>query len=293
MNSSTVILFPGGATQHTSEVIAARWYRPDESLAVVITAETPFHPVDHTWPDQPGDSGTIFVAGQVFPVVDTIVAACAHGSTSLCFGSKLPKRNTPGWYWLVAHVVVLSNAEPAGILDQRANLSVDAERRLALSAGHTASHLFSFAFNLHTRLFWRNDAPKIDSLRNPDVDQLAMQSSQILPGESLDSYRFGKTMTKSGFNRAAFLETLDETRERINTTFREWIDRGGRISIECSSQTLDARRQWVCDLPPGTARMFCGGTHLGDLNQLQKATVQFERLPGEVEIKARTITILR
>jgi len=293
MNSSTIVLFPQGETQHASKVIAAQWHRSQERLAAVITAETPFHPVDYAWPDQPGDFGTMSIAGGTFPVVDTIVAACEDGSASLCFGSDLPKRNTPGWHHLVAHLVVLSDAEPADIIDRRANLSVDIQRRLLLSAGHTASHLFSFAFNLHTRSFWRNNAPKTDSLQNPDVDQLAIQSSRILLGQSLDRYRFGKTITKSGFNSAAFLETLDETCQRINATIREWINTGGRISIECSSQTLDARRQWVCDLPHGSARMFCGGTHLSDLSQLHNATVHLDRLPGELAINVRTTAILR
>jgi len=42
------------------------------------------------------------------------------------------------------------------------------------------------AFNLHTRGFSKGSAPKLDSLRNPDLGQLSIQSSRILVNESLD-----------------------------------------------------------------------------------------------------------
>jgi len=96
INSNTVVLFPSGATEHTSEIVAAQWYNEEEHVVAVITAATPFHPVDHKWPDQPGDTGTITIGGSLFTVLDSIVAGCAEGTCELRFASDLPKRSTPG-----------------------------------------------------------------------------------------------------------------------------------------------------------------------------------------------------
>jgi alanyl-tRNA synthetase len=286
INSNTVVLFPRGVTEHTSKVIAAQWYREEERVSAVITEETPFHPIDHKWPDQPGDTGTISIGGSSFAVLDSIVAGCAEGTNELRFASDLPKRSAPGWWWCVAHLVLLESGEPRDLLHQRAGLSVDAEKRLRLSAGHTASHLFSFAFNMHTRRFWRGPAPKLDSVGNPNLDQLAIESSRIRPNQSLDHYRFGKTLSKSGFESAAFLSALEATADDINRTVQEWIGRGGPVAIDCTSPTLDARREWTCNLPIGPARMLCGGTHITDLSQLRSATLRVERVPDVAEIRA-------
>ncbi len=288
INSNTVVLFPRGATHHISKVVAAHWFKEDERVAAVITAETPFHPVDHKWPDQPGDTGTISISGASFAVLDTVVVGCAEGTGQLRFEGDLPKRSTPGWWWCVAHLISLEAGKPNDLLHQRVDLSVDGEKRLHLSAGHTASHLFSFAFNWHTRRFWRRPAPQLDSVGNPNLDQLAIQSSRIRPNESIDHYRFGKTLFKSGFDSTAFLSALESTTHDVNRTVQEWIGRGGRISIECASSTLNARREWACDLPIGAARMLCGGTHLNDLSQLSSAMVRIERIAGVDEIRART-----
>ncbi|MEO8382403.1 MAG: metal-dependent hydrolase [Acidobacteriota bacterium] len=254
----------------------------------MITAETPFHPVDHKWPDQPGDTGTISIGGSSFAVLDSVIAGCAEGTGQLRFQGDLPKRSTLGWWWGVAHLISLETREPDDLPHQRADLSVDAEKRLHLSAGHTASHLFSFAFNWHTRRFWRGVAPQVDSVGNPNLDQLAIQSSRIRLNESIDHYRFGKTLSKSGFESAAFLLALDATADDINRTVQEWISRGGPVSINCDSSTVDARREWACELPIGAARMLCGGTHLKDLSQLRSATVRIERIPDVAEIRAHT-----
>ena len=36
---------------------------------------------------------------------------------------------------------------------------------------------------------------------------------------------------------------------------------------------LTDRREWVCELPDGTARMPCGGTHVGSLADLDGVRV--------------------
>jgi len=61
-----------------------------------------------------------------------------------------------------------------------------------------------------------------------------------------------------------------------------------RITIEAASPQLEARRQWGCELPIGTSRMLCGGTHVDHIQGLENVTVSFERLAGLPEIQVHT-----
>lgn len=66
-------------------------------LQGVITDRTPFHPVDHTWPDQPADTGTL--DGE--PVVATLLGAVAADG-SVTVGSEIPaRRGDDGYDWVV------------------------------------------------------------------------------------------------------------------------------------------------------------------------------------------------
>ncbi len=293
--SSTVVLFHLGKLRHASTVVAARWWRRDEHLAVIITQESPFHPVDHKWPDQPGDVGTLLIDRQWLPVLNTIVVAISSDSGEWHFDRDIPvPRGVDGWLWCVGHVICLFDLTPEVFVGQSAELQVDSAKRLHLNAGHTASHLFSFAFNTAAREFWRpGHAARFDSLRSPNLDQLAIQSSTILPDKSLDHYRFGKSLTKAGFRSADFLPALEQVSTRTNETIQQWIACGAPIAIESSLPTLDGRREWVCQLPVGVARMLCGGTHLQTLEHLADVRVEFERLPGVPEIRVHTFATLK
>jgi alanyl-tRNA synthetase len=258
----------------------------------LVTEETPFHPIDHRWPDQPGDSGSVETCETLLPVLDTITAASPQKSETLHLGQDIPvPRAALGWTWLVVHIARVPAdgvLRPVDLVGKDVILKVDEDRRRNLNASHTASHLFSFAFNQTTRRFWKGLAAKFDSLRNPDLDQLSIQSSRITEKESVDHYRFGKTVSRSGFHSAGLLEVLDDIQTQVNETMNEWIRLGGRARIEAPSLQLEARRQWICELHVGTARMACGGTHLERLNQLASTRVTFEKSPGLPEIKVHT-----
>ena len=90
----TVVSFPSGATTGTGIVLAVI---ADPLGAVVVTDATPFHPADHTWPDQPGDTGRLAVAGESAEVIDAVMAArSADGAYAI--GADIPvKRGAPGW----------------------------------------------------------------------------------------------------------------------------------------------------------------------------------------------------
>ncbi len=65
-HATTLVTFPTGATEGASavrELVPLGVPElPAGGLGLIVDT-TPFHPVDHTWPDQPGDSGTVLVDG--------------------------------------------------------------------------------------------------------------------------------------------------------------------------------------------------------------------------------------
>src|SRR5690606_1951657 len=94
---STVVTFPNGHVSGRSEVVGVVPVGEHHGL---IVAETPFHPLDHTWPDQPADRGT--VGG--LDVLDCVTGARSPEGEVL-LGRDIPvRRGTDGWDWLVVHV---------------------------------------------------------------------------------------------------------------------------------------------------------------------------------------------
>jgi alanyl-tRNA synthetase len=258
----TIVRFPSGRTADTATVVATV---PTGEHVAVITDATPFHPLDHTWPDQPADRGTL--AG-------TAVADCLTGAIGpdgvLCIGADIPaRRGDPDWTWVVVHLLA---AEPPPVGAEVA-LQVDEGYRSALSAAHTACHLAALALNAATAGLWRKDPPRRDSLGNPDLDGLAIERSTITPHHSLDTYRLGKSIRKKGLDSAALLADLDGIATRCNEQLASWIRTGGAVAIDTGGdESVAARRTWTCQLPEGAARYPCGGTHLHSLSDLPVTT---------------------
>ncbi|MEO3809603.1 metal-dependent hydrolase [Sphaerisporangium sp. B11E5] len=280
---STVVLFPQGAGHCEANVVLAE-PAGEEGLLLIATDRTPFHPLDHTWPDQPADRGTVTFRGREHAVVDAVTLAAGPDGT-LYRGEQIPaRRGEPGWSFLVGHVVE-TPPEAADPVGERVTLTVDMARRAGLSAAHTACHLMSLALNMELRDLWRK-VPRTDCLGHPDFDQSAVTESRITPWRSLDRYRVGKSLRKSGLDVAALLEQLDAVRDGVTARLSEWIAAGGRIGIETEGPLLGSRRWWTCELPPGTARIPCGGTHLGGLGELSSLDVRFEA--GDQELLVHT-----
>ncbi|WP_344840947.1 hypothetical protein [Nonomuraea dietziae] len=122
---STVVTFPEGQVNGRSEIVGSVPLGVRHGL---VTAETPFHPLDHTWPDQPADRGTI--GG--LTVVDCVTGArSAEGEILL--GQDIPvRRGDEGWDWLVVHVTDAPLETGATV-----ELAVDEAYRQSLSAPGT------------------------------------------------------------------------------------------------------------------------------------------------------------
>ncbi|HEV2639599.1 MAG TPA: metal-dependent hydrolase [Actinocrinis sp.] len=141
---TTLVTFPAGTVRGRSRVLAAHRL-PDGSVGLVAE-QTPFHPLDHSWPDQPADCGTAEIGGVVYPVIDSLTGAYGPDG-QFALGPAIPvRRGDESWTWVVVHLVE-ALPDPAAAVGREVMLSVDPERRLALSAAHTGCHLFSLALN--------------------------------------------------------------------------------------------------------------------------------------------------
>lgn len=279
--TSTQVSFPSGSVRERSTVLAV--LDLSEGRTGIVTGTTPFHPLDHTWPDQPTDTGTLVIDGAVGGAagpdggVELMVVDCVTGGVSpegdLSLGAEIPvRRGEEGWAWLVVHVVEAPAAGPVPVdlikIGAGAELRVDAERRAALSAAHTGCHLLSLALNAALAPRWRKDPGRNDALGHPDFDRLAMESSRMDTTASTDVYRIGKSLRKKGFTADDLAADLPAITAAVNEQFAAWVAADAPVRIEAPDLGLTARRSWCCDLPEGSASIFCGGTHLHHLGEL-------------------------
>jgi alanyl-tRNA synthetase len=265
--TTTHVTFPAGATSGTSIV---RDVRTLPEGAGVIVDTTPFHPLDHSWPDQPGDTGTLVAGGLEYAVVDCVTGGFGPDG-EFAVGTDIPvRRGEESWSWTVVHV--LDGAEPPAP-GTEAELRVDEARRAALSASHTGCHLMALALNEALAGRWRKEA-RTDGLDHPDFDSLAMDTSRIGLDASTDRYRLGKSLRKKGFDPEGLREALPEVTEKVNARLAEWLAQDAPVRIDTPGPELTARRQWVCELPERTVQIACGGTHLTRLGELASLTAE-------------------
>lgn len=270
IETSTRVTFPDGTVRGSSPVLATF---PAGGRTGVVTAETPFHPVDHTWPDHPADFGTITVGETGHKIVDCVIGATQAGTDTVILGPDIPvRRGSEGWHWLVVHLVdgQFTHADGA-----EAQLSVDERRRTALSAGHTSCELVTLAINEALADRWRKDVP-VDVLGSPNFDSLAITTSDILPYGSVDAYRLGKSLRKKGFNSEGLAADLPAIAGRINERMAGWIAEDAGVWVDAPEAGLTDRRAWCCALHQGHVSVPCGGTHLTGTGQLGTATVTLE-----------------
>jgi len=271
-DGETRVTFPHGAVQGMARVRAILPMQ-DRRWAVICDA-TPFHPVDHTWPDHPADLGSLLVGGVRVPVTDCVIGAVAHGTDDLLLGDSIPvRRGADGWHWHVVHLVDgdLSALTPG----EEAELLVDQERRLGLSTGHTACELVTLAINEAFADSWRKPVP-CDVRGLPDFDGAALTVSRIHQYGSRDEYRLGKSLRKKGFVADDLADRLPELTERINNLMNGWAGADLPVWVDAPGEGLMARRTWNCGLPDGTVSVPCGGTHVGGTGRLGTVAVTLD-----------------
>ncbi|MET0854172.1 MAG: metal-dependent hydrolase [Microterricola sp.] len=273
--TDTIVSYPRGDTSSTG-VVLHREPLPraaDGPRWAVLLDTTSCHPVNAGWPDQGADRAVLQPAASADPsqamtVVDCVVAAT--DGTALLLGADIPVRpGTPGWAFVVAHIVEDASGLSEG---ERVELVVDADYRRALSLGHSGCHLAALALNRAVADRWGKEV-RPDGLGSPDFDGIAIESSLIGEFGSVDTYRLNKSLRRKGFDAEGLADALPELAAAINATLAEWTGGPGSIHIDAEGPRLSDRRHWVCELPDGTVRIPCGGTHARSLTELGTVTV--------------------
>ena len=268
--TDTLVSYPAGSVLDRATVLSIV---VRHAHGVVLTDWTPFHPVDPRWPDQGTDLGTLTWASGSGQVVEATIGAT--DGTQLLVGSEVTvRRGTPGWAFVVAHLLAVDAPLPAE--GEIVTLTVDGQHRVALSAGHTACHVAALALNGALADRWRQPlgaGGRTDGLGNPDFDQLAITSSVIQPFGAADNYRVGKSLRKKGFDPTDLDCALPTVADRANDLLAGWVAAGAPIELEVSGPRLTDLRTWICRLPEGIQRIPCGGTHLGSLHELSAIRV--------------------
>lgn len=253
-----------------------------EGMLLVVTAETPFHPRDYQWPDQPADRGVaINSEGRRFGVRDAVFAAIdAEGRI---FADKdIPvKKGETDWFFCVGHLLDSSCGFVNG---DKIALEVESEHRRGLSRVHSATHVMSLALNRTLAAFWSKDVSLLDALGQPCFDSLAMARSVIEPEICTDQYRLGKSLRKKGFSAKELGARLKECESGINELLSEWMSSDSPIVIVADDDALASRRLWRTEISGRTADIPCGGTHVGSLSEIGAISVEMEMSDEETLI---------
>ena len=276
--TDTIVSYARGDTANTGIVLhrEALPAAADGPRWAVLLDTTSCHPVNAGWPDQGADRAVLQPSAssgpvQPMPVLDCVVAAT--DGTALLLGADVPVRpGTPGWAFVVAHIVEDASGLAEG---ERVELVVDADYRRALSLGHSGCHLAALALNRSMAGRWGKEV-RADGLGSPDFDGIAIESSRIGEFGSVDTYRLNKSLRRKGFDTEGLADALPEIGAAINAALAEWTGGPGLIRVDAEGPRLSDRRHWVCELPDGTVRIPCGGTHARSLAELGTVTVALD-----------------
>jgi len=272
-----LVTYPAGSTAESSTVAALT--RIDDQVLFAVK-RTPCHPQSPRWPDQPQDRCTVVRDGTPIPL--QVEEGYLLG-TVLGTGNPPEQTDPAEAIPCVVHSLPVA-LEPA--IGEQVTLRVDESYRSALSRSHSRCHLVSLALNAALKDAWRKDPPARDSLGNPDFDKLAIASSKIDERGSLDSYRVGKHLRKSGFSAA----TLDDPKglaEAVKDLTKSWLLSSPQVSVTPGECALNERRTWACELPAGTAQFLCGGTHPSRMEPDEQLEVTILWDPDERSLQMR------
>lgn len=273
----------------TTTVVALARADGDVLFAV---ERTPCHPESPRWPDQPADRCTLELAGASAPV-ECFEGFVRGGEPAIGEPDEEDRPGTadgePGSgeptggeaaapaTRCVVHRV---SGELPIELGAEVTLRVDEGYREALSRNHSRCHLVSLALNAALATAWRKEPSARDSLGNIDFDKLAIQTSTISEQGSVDVYRIGKHVRKSGFTVEA-LEDSQALARAVEQIAGAWIAARPEMSIAPGVSTLDERRTWSCAVADGTASFPCGGTHAARLGPTDGLSVTITWEPQE------------
>lgn len=321
-----LVTYPAGSTAERSTVVAAT--RTDSHLLFAME-RTPCHPESPRWPDQPADRCAVMdPSGSAQTPVECLEGWLCEGKLGLgeppsrgeplenphppeeasngldeppsqrehhenpsaCDSEEASKGLLPVEEPQAIPCVVHRAGEDLALAPgDEVTLSVDERFRESISRSHSHCHLVSLALNAALAGAWRKEPPARDSLGNPDFDKLAIRSSRIEEHGSVDIYRIGKHLRKSGFSADALSEPEALARE-VTQIAGGWLQSTLESEVTPGVCRLEEFRTWSCALPAGTASFPCGGTHAKRMGPHEGPTVAISWDPQErhLEMTARS-----
>ncbi|CAM4024934.1 hypothetical protein [Xenorhabdus thuongxuanensis] len=239
---------------------------------IIITDNSPFYPENYKWGDQKSDVGIIAFSTHILNIVKTYTAAIIDGQ--IYIGQNIPNKLNSEDKLIPAHYLEsLNGLEEKVIIDKKiiigkkVELSVDAEVRHKISVAHSMAHFMSLALNKAANKYW-NKNYDTDSLGNFNLDKASIFKSSISELQSVDIYRFGKSIKKKGFDKTAFLQDINRVNEEINLTLKNWLSTGREIQVEYISKNIEDLRLWKSTVENHPVVIPCGGTHIKNTEEI-------------------------
>jgi alanyl-tRNA synthetase len=303
-----LITYPAGSTAERSTVVAAT--RTGSHLLFAVE-RTPCHPESPRWPDQPADRCAVMgPSGSAQTPVECLEGWLCEGELGLGeppsrseasesphaldpvnphAPEEAPSGLLPAEEPQAIRCVVHRGEELALQPGDEVTLSVDERFRESISRSHSHCHLVSLALNAALADAWRKEPPARDSLGNPDFDKLAILSSRIEEHGSVDIYRIGKHLRKSGFSAEALSEP-EALARAVTQIAGGWLQSTLESEVTPGVCRLEEFRTWSCELPTGTASFPCGGTHAKRMGPHESPTMAISWDPQErrLEMTARS-----
>lgn len=281
------VTFPEGNTQCESQIA---WFTTSEKhgACFVVLKESCFHPRDFRWPDQPADKGTLQINGETLEVLDVVKMLSAPTVEPL-FDTDIPftKRDLPENSRLISTIKV--DIQYAALLEEAFTAKtsvigqVDEDYRLALSTGHAAGHLASYALNEAIAPYWRKTVP-LDTRGNPDFIRQTQDRSQVVPSGCQDGFRLGKSTRKAGLNVADLATDLEAVEAKANAILSKWLELKPSIYFEKDGPALDESRVWHCKVGEENFSMFCGGTHVKNFDHVNAFNIELSYADQEMAL---------
>ncbi|PHM72131.1 hypothetical protein [Xenorhabdus kozodoii] len=244
---------------------------------IVITNNSPFYPKNYKWGDQKSDVGVIVFNNHELNIVKTYSAIFIDGK--IYIDHDIPNKLNIEDKLIPAHYLEsLNGLECQSIVGEKVKLSVDAETRHKVSAAHSMAHFMSLALNKAANKYWNKDYDT-DSLGNYNLDKAAIFKSSISELKSIDTYRFGKSIKKKGFDKTSFLENIVSLNEEINLILKNWLATGSEVRVEYTSKDIENLRLWKSTVENHPVVIPCGGTHIKNTKEIQDVKVEIK--PGE------------
>jgi|GEM_PF-184852 len=290
------VCFPAGKTQLQTKIVDVIEHN---NLTWLVLEETPVHPRDFRWPDQPRDKARFSLHDldlkdsnqSSFPLIDAVKILYTTQGYLIDTDIKYSQKEMPeDAYLVVGHCIDASQIDIDNIQalkGQNLAVIVDESQRAAYSTGHSIGHLFSFALNEILSPYWRKPVPT-DARGFQDFVSLSLDESKVSNFSTTDKYRLGKSLRKSGFNTADMLAQLPQIMGTIETTLAQWLALQPIAWIESQGLGLGDSRVWHCTIGSESLSMFCGGTHLKSFADIQKIDIKYN---FDAQLKTLAVTV--